>query len=278
MRNPMIRSVHPQVPRRVPVPPDVPKPDLFLSVDLGQLTDYSATALVRRTTLTEEILNERGNTVIVPRRSPLGHPIRQLDVVGLRRYDLGTSYVNIVRHVKEQLDRFPGATLILDASGTGRAITDMFRELWVIVNAITITGGQSWSNPAPFEYHVSKVDLVAAIRADLERELLKIAIGVSHADILKREMLDFKIKVSKAQNEIYSAREGAHDDLTIAVAMVSWYSHMQSQVQLGLKPGPRVEIPKPRNPFSSEIRPDTSGKIVGSDHTGESWRSRNPLL
>src|SRR5262249_55869194 len=67
-------------------------------------------------------------------------------------------------------------------------------------------------------------ELVAAVRAALESRTLKVANGVQHADVLKRELLDFRVRVTAAANETFSAREGTHDDLVLAVALPVWLS------------------------------------------------------
>jgi hypothetical protein len=53
----------------------------------------------------------------------------------------------------------------------------------------------------------------------LSSERLVIAKTLPHAATLKQELRDFRVRVSKSANEIYEAREGAHDDLLLSLCV-----------------------------------------------------------
>jgi hypothetical protein len=53
----------------------------------------------------------------------------------------------------------------------------------------------------------------------LSSDRLIIAKSLPHAGLLKKELRDFRVRVSKSANEIYEAREGAHDDLVLSLAV-----------------------------------------------------------
>ena len=55
---------------------------------------------------------------------------------------------------------------------------------------------------------------------------MKIAAGLQHAQILKQELLNFRVKVNeRTGNEQYEAwRENEHDDLVLATALACWYA------------------------------------------------------
>ena len=88
--------------------------------------------------------------------------------------------------------------------------------------AVTITSGRAVTPIMRYDWHVAKIQLVGAIRAALESQRLKVPPGLEHADTLKRELQDFKVKITDAANETFSAREGAHDDLVLATALPIW--------------------------------------------------------
>src|SRR5262249_34851755 len=47
------------------------------------------------------------------------------------------------------------------------------------------------------------------------------------ADVLKQEMMNRRVHISKAANELYDCREGTHDDLLLAVAIALWVGHQE---------------------------------------------------
>lgn len=256
-------------------PPKVPKPDLLISADLGQLVDYTALSLVQRSIR----LNDDG----FPAKSTLGHPIRHHDVLAIKRFELGSPYTTIVRDIKKQADRFPGAKVIVDATGVGRPIVDLIRELRVECHAITITGGKDWSNPKPFEYRVSKYELVAAVRVALETEALKIAQlpDPMISALLRKELTGFKVTRSKTDAELYDAREGDHDDLVLAVALPVWYSYMMDNFQMFISgPAAKVDVSKPNSIlggivtslsglFGQRGLPQSKSGIIGESPDGQ---------
>jgi hypothetical protein len=72
-------------------------------------------------------------------------------------------------------------------------------------------------------WRVPKRDLVAVLQVLLQTGRLKIASALPDADTLQRELLAFEVKITSAANDTYGAwREGAHDDLVLAVALACW--------------------------------------------------------
>jgi hypothetical protein len=174
----------------------------YLGLDLGQISDPSA--------------------VVILEASGEGNP-RTYACRYIAQYRLGTSYPAMVRDVSDLLQREPlrdNCTLTIDYTGVGAPIFDMFCEIKDIRPiGIVITGGSSWHKEAPFRWHVSKIQLVGTVQRFLQSGRLKIGATLPHAQTLQRELRDFRVKISKASNEIYEAREGAHDDLVLALAI-----------------------------------------------------------
>lgn len=58
---------------------------------------------------------------------------------------------------------------------------------------------------------------------------MKIPATLPHAETLRAELANFRVKVNLAGHDTYGAgaapewREGAHDDLVFAVAMAAWF-------------------------------------------------------
>jgi hypothetical protein len=170
-------------------------------VDLGQISDPSASI----------ILEAHGEGLD-----------RTYDVRHIEQYKLGTSYPDIVKTVGTLLDRQPLAgdcTLIIDHTGVGRPIYDMFVDSKRQAIGITITGGASWHRETPRQWHVAKIQLVGVVQRFLQSGRLRIGAKLPHAGLLQKELRDFRVKISKAANETYESREGAHDDMVLALAI-----------------------------------------------------------
>ena len=74
-------------------------------------------------------------------------------------------------------------------------------------------------------YRVPKRDLVSAAQVLLQSGRLKIASGLPEAETLKRELLNFRVKIDpKTAHDSYDHwRENEHDDLVLATALACWF-------------------------------------------------------
>ena len=115
--------------------------DYLIGLDLGQTTDPSALAILERTVRTE-VVREANKPVRKNR-------VRHYGCRGLKRWCLGTAYTTIVRDVKALLGKLSlsGAVLLVDGTGVGRPVVDMFRQakLPVPLVPVIITSGQKES-------------------------------------------------------------------------------------------------------------------------------------
>jgi len=193
----------------------------LVGVDFGQAQDYTAIAIVKQL---------KG---------------RAYEIVSLERPPLGTPYNKIVDYIIELLKspqlsgKFMGQLmghdapvarpeLVVDATGCGRPVVDMFKERSVGDHAhlvpCTITGGQGVTSSPGF-YHVPKRDLATALQVLFQEERIKIADGLEFGPVLTQELLNFKVKINpKTGNDSYEAwRERDHDDLVLAVALACWW-------------------------------------------------------
>jgi hypothetical protein len=173
----------------------------YCGLDLGQISDPSAAI----------ILEAHGEG-----------DARTYDCRHIEQYKLGTSYPTIVRAVSTMFDREPLAgdcTLAIDHTGVGRPVYDLFTEAKLKAIGITITGGATWHKEKPYQWHVSKILLVGITQKYLQSGRLRIGAKLPHAGLLQKELRDFRVKISKAANETYESREGAHDDIVLSLAI-----------------------------------------------------------
>ncbi|MBF0108024.1 MAG: hypothetical protein HQL76_02455 [Magnetococcales bacterium] len=191
--------------------------DFIIGLDLGQSQDFTAV------TILERFFEEK------PARYHLRHA---------ERFKLGTSYPDQVAKVgkmlaSEQL-RNGKATLVVDGTGAGRPVVDMFRDarLPAELIAVTITGGDSVSEEGR-DFRVPKRDLVSALQVLLQSGRLKVAGGMPEADTLVQELLNFKVEITMGGHDKYEAwREGIHDDLVLSAAMACWYGEWKPHLTI----------------------------------------------
>jgi hypothetical protein len=200
-------------------------PDFIVGLDLGQSADPTALAVLKRS-----LALDIGGLPVRNHRDDL---VYQFACVHLERFALGTSYPAIVRRVGELLSSprlQPEPRLAIDATGVGRAVVDLVlnRNITDDAHPITIVAGDTtrrdtWNNSHIVGYWVPRRKLVGSVQAALQSERLKVAPRLVLADTLKQELLNFQIKITPAAHKTFGVwREGAHDDLVLAVAMAIW--------------------------------------------------------
>jgi len=176
--------------------------DYFIGLDLGQKRDFTALAIVER------IASE-------PSRYNLRH---------VERIALGTSYTAVVEQVWHLATKCGYATLIMDATGVGAAVCDLFRQSGKLPIRVTITGGNS-EYGADGAFCVPKRNLIRSLLSVLESGRMKIAEEIPFAVQLVQELLDFKVQINpRTRRESYEAgKASSHDDLIVALALAAWF-------------------------------------------------------
>jgi hypothetical protein len=203
----------------------------IIGLDLGQAQDYTALSVIEYLppTSTQDVEAPSYMKYLVPESFttlPSQYHCRHL-----ARYELGTRYPDIVDKVAQMLrtPQLQGATLIVDATGVGRPVVDMFVEAGMDPVAITITGGDTVTRDGDY-YRVPKRDLVASVQVLLQNHRLKFAADMPLAPTLIQEMINFKVKITDSANDTYGTwREGVHDDLILAVMLVCWWIQEQER-------------------------------------------------
>jgi hypothetical protein len=186
-----------------------------IGLDLGQSQDYTALSVLR----------------VMPQLE--GKPVLQCG--HLERFKLGTKYPAIVDSVVQLTQRRElgeNWSLVLDATGVGKAVVDMFTDALGSqksrLAAVTITAGNSVTG-GRMSYGVPKKDLVTTLLVLLESGRLVFA-DLPEMPQLSAEMLDFRVKITESGNAIWGSwREGSHDDLVLSVAMAAWYAEKRSK-------------------------------------------------
>lgn len=223
--------------------------DYYLGADFGQANDFTALALIEepvwipaRTENDPTALHPIGHegwvspSVLVP--SQVGHfrslnyhqgrpPYPPLSLRHLERLR-HVSYGKIVERIAALLAQPPLSTaavyLVVDHTGVGRGVLDWLVAAGLSPLGVTITGGSEVHyDPARELVTCPKRDLVVACQAALQNERLRIAPGLEHASTLVDELKNYRVKISAAGHDSYDAREGAHDDLVLAVALAVWW-------------------------------------------------------
>lgn len=198
----------------------------YIGLDLGQSSDPTAMCIDQRVSVAT---GERDvNGVLI--RDKNGDPLRvgKHHIRHLQRFQLGTSYPEIVDQVKRMVmdDRIRDNYIVLaDATGVGRPVVDMMREKRIRVIPITITAGSNSVYDGQGGYHVPKRDLIICTQVLLQQKHVLFAEKLPEVRALTNELLNFQMKVTKSANDVYNAREGEHDDLVLSLAMAVWYSH-----------------------------------------------------
>jgi hypothetical protein len=155
----------------------------------------------------------------------------------------GKSYVKIANAIGQLLEQpeLDGSILAVDATGVGRPEVDLLREQipvgldpgWASyvpgariaskLVPITFTSGNRATDDGQGGYHVPKKDLVGAAKALVNSRRIKMDRTHTFVPELIRELQNFRVKITQAANETFSAwREKDKDDLVFALAMASW--------------------------------------------------------
>ena len=143
----------------------------------------------------------------------------------LERVPLGTPYPGIVAHVGRLLAKLPGnPELVIDFTGVGRPVFDMFVYSGISPTGVLITGGTAETRDG-MTCSVPKLTLVSRLQALLHEGRLKILRALDEAETLVRELQDFRVEFTAAGHLTFSARSGKHDDLVLALAIAVWRSH-----------------------------------------------------
>jgi len=184
-----------------------------LAVDLGRVRDYTALAVL------EVVPPPPSNEMTV--QPPALH-VRHLE-----RVKKGTTYPRIVELVLRRLAAITTATskpsLVIDRTGVGVALQDLFEEAGLAPIGITITGGDAITQEGT-HIRLPKRELVTSVHVAMQSGRLKFAEDLPELQTLIDELGAFDYTISPTGHDSYGNdwRKNAHDDLVLAVSMAVW--------------------------------------------------------
>jgi len=199
----------------------------FLCVDLGKLQDYTAISIINGIERFEVPRDPR-NSFVPSLRARMTGEVR-FEVPYLHRLPIGTDYVAQVRFVRRlygELTRKckPTPTLVIDATGVGQPVADMFRGEGLNPIEIWFTGGNKPTTRA-YGFNVPKADIISALQRAIGRGELKIAAGIPEAGVLVEEATRMEAKQNPSGYVRYEHREGEHDDMVLSVGIGLWLAY-----------------------------------------------------
>lgn len=185
--------------------------NFIVGLDLGQARDPTALAVIEKVEWPHE--SERR--------------VRHYVCGASRRWQLNTHYTQIVDDVAEIMNqpRLEGAPLVIDGSGVGRPVVDMFRlaRMRASIRPVQITAGNKEKTDDLGYRHVAKTILVGTLISLMESRRITFAATMQFAAEIKRELADYRLRVTRAANTTFDAKAGSHDDLLVAIALACWF-------------------------------------------------------
>ena len=150
----------------------------------------------------------------------------------LERMPLDASYPDIAARVSTLLEtpeikdgeRCGGAQVVIDVTGSGRAILELFERVEIEPVVVTITSAGVREDQVGFnDWRVPKVELIGALRVVYETRRLKMAKDIDLVQTLVSELREFKMRPPRIDPSAPETwRDGQFDDLVFAVALVAW--------------------------------------------------------
>ncbi len=150
----------------------------------------------------------------------------------LERMPLDASYPDIAARVSTLLEtpeikdgeRCGGAQVVIDVTGSGRAILELFERVEIEPVVVTITSAGVREDQVAFnDWRVPKVELIGALRVVYETRRLKMAKDIDLVQTLVSELREFKMRPPRIDPSAPETwRDGQFDDLVFAVALVAW--------------------------------------------------------
>ena len=198
------------------------KRTVAVGVDLGQSKDPTSIAVIEKIALE---ISARCFTKQIPEAREALRSERPTYILRLlEQAPLGESYPAQAQRVNRILARQQIAEhdprVWVDYTGVGRAVFDIFKQERVPrIVPVTITfGGEDGPN-GHGGHNVTKLGLVSRLQALMHTGKLHMPDTLPLSKLFRRELLDFRVSYTAVGNAKFGAREGAHDDLILAVAL-----------------------------------------------------------
>ena len=200
----------------------------IVGVDLGQAADPTAVCVLELT------------------REDPAEPMKfYYDVRHLMRLPLGRSYPTMVHDVGVTLQQPPldrDAELVIDETGVGRAVGDIFLERGLTPVLVTITAGADAGTMTGNALFGQQELSVSNLDAKLHAGELRFAKELREAPALETELKDFRRHVSEAGRYSLEARSGASRRLGARGCHRALESHVEEAEFLQLDPRPTPTV------------------------------------
>jgi hypothetical protein len=195
------------------------RPSLFVGLDIGQSRNFTAMAVLERrwvAATVEEFIRSAS-------RAHTGY--WDYRVIRLERQELGTSYIDIGHWVKDYLDAIVYPVhkhVVMDATGVGSAVRDIFRDLKLKANlvAVTVTGSNTagW-RPTTQGVSTSRTEVLTKLVTSIEQQLFAIDKKCRNREVLYQELVNLQMSGKPSE----SSSSGGQDDLAFALALAVWW-------------------------------------------------------
>jgi hypothetical protein len=234
----------------------------YIGLDLGQVHEFSALAVLERSQ--------------VPGPLRTNDPVKRYDVRHLQRWPAGTPYPQIAADLARPVAALPGRPLLaIDITMVGRPVANLVRRSNLPCNLypITITGGQHVA-AGPDGPQVPKRELVSTLQVLFQTRRLRVASTLPDAALLVKELSNFKATAKLcSEDQLLDWREGAHDDLVLAVALAAWLGENQIEPYTGpLVCWPPMERREQGSEYDSLIADALARMDEEEDRADEWWR------
>jgi len=241
----------------------------ILGLDLAKRSDFTAISILRRTA----VFDARGQM----ERDKKGDILPRFACVHLERHR-GMHYPDIVTRTMDLLgtpEVGERPILVLDQTGVGSPVYDMFRDKNVsnyTIVGVTSTGGQTWSVVGPRQMNVSKVLMVSAMQVAFQSGRLKISPKLPLAEVVKKELISYRVKITLSANEQYMARDSDHDDCVISLMLPIYLA--TSIIGRGLMPSlERDELEETQEELLTRLRAERDERDRVDKQRAEDWQA-----
>lgn len=199
---------------------------IYFGLDLGQAQDYTALTAIEKKLIKNDITMDYLNTL--PDKTVEGGG-KEYHLRHVERFALGTTYPAIVSKLQDRINAInleDKYMVVVDATGVGRPVVDLMRKNNIRCVPVSFTAGEKENFDEVFGgWRVPKRILVSNLQVLFQNGQLKMAASLPHINVLTKELMNLKVKVTAAKNDTYEAwREGDHDDLVFSLAMAAWYA------------------------------------------------------
>lgn len=164
-------------------------------------------------------------------------PKNLLNVRGLQRLPLGMGYMEQCGVIAQMLadQKIRDAEVLIDATGVGKPISDLFKRAGIKHAPVWITGGAE-ENSRGMGFTVPKLHLISRLQAALHAGELRIAKSLPEAVAFTRELQEFRVSWTEAGHMRFGARQGAHDDLVLAAALAVYGADRRTRLVSSVTP------------------------------------------